>query len=69
MVHLLKGNIGTGIFAIPEGFRNAGMVVGSVGIPIIAVVVIHCMHILVSSTNVSQNLAVARGGWSGCHVT
>ena len=49
MVHLLKGNVGTGIFAIPEGFRNAGMVVGSVGIPIIAVIVIHCMHILVSS--------------------
>ncbi len=47
LIHLLKGNIGTGMFAVPEGFRNAGLVVGSIGIPIIAFIVVHCMHILV----------------------
>ena len=47
MIHLLKGNMGTGIFAIPDAFKNAGLVVGSVGLPIMAIVCVHCMHILV----------------------
>ena len=42
MVHLLKGNIGTGIFAIPDAFKNAGLVVGAVGIPIMAIICVHC---------------------------
>ena len=47
MIHLLKGNIGTGIFAIPDAFKNAGLAVGSVGIPLMALFCVHCMHILV----------------------
>ena len=47
MIHLLKGNIGTGIFAIPVAFKNAGLLVGSVGLPIMAIICVHCMHILV----------------------
>lgn len=42
MLHLLKGNIGTGIFAIPDAFKNAGLVVGAVGIPIMAIICVHC---------------------------
>lgn len=42
MVHLLKGNIGTGIFAMPDAFKNAGLVVGSIGIPLMAVICVHC---------------------------
>jgi Transmembrane amino acid transporter protein len=47
MIHLLKGNIGTGIFAIPDAFKNAGLAIGSVGIPLMALFCVHCMHILV----------------------
>lgn len=28
MIHLLKANIGTGILAMPDAFRNAGLIVG-----------------------------------------
>lgn len=42
MVHLLKGNIGTGIFAMPDAFKNAGLLVGSIGVPIMAVICVHC---------------------------
>lgn len=42
MVHLLKGNIGTGIFAMPDAFKNAGLLVGSIGLPIMALICVHC---------------------------
>lgn len=42
MVHLLKGNIGTGIFAMPDAFKNAGLLVGSIGVPLMAVICVHC---------------------------
>ncbi|XP_063222739.1 neutral amino acid uniporter 4 isoform X5 [Bacillus rossius redtenbacheri] len=47
MIHLLKGNIGTGILAMPDAFRNAGLVVGTLGTLLMGVVCTHCMHVLV----------------------
>ena len=48
MIHLLKGNIGTGILAMPDAFRNAGIVIGTIGTLIIGAICTHCMHMLVS---------------------
>lgn len=48
MIHLLKGNIGTGILAMPDAFRNAGWLVGIVGTMFMAIISTHCMHVLVN---------------------
>ncbi|XP_067126256.1 proton-coupled amino acid transporter 1-like isoform X1 [Centruroides vittatus] len=52
MMHLLKGNIGTGILAIPSSFANAGMLLGAIGIPIMGIICVHCMHIIVNCSKV-----------------
>lgn len=47
MIHLLKGNVGTGILAMPDAFRNAGLVLGLFGTFLMGIICTHCMHILV----------------------
>ena len=49
--HLLKGNVGTGILAMPDAIKNSGIVVGSVGLVLMSVICIHCMHLLVRANN------------------
>lgn len=51
MVHLLKGNIGTGILAMPEAFKNAGLYVGLFGTLIMGAICTHCMHMLVNCSH------------------
>ncbi|XP_067621826.1 proton-coupled amino acid transporter-like protein CG1139 isoform X4 [Eurosta solidaginis] len=51
LVHLLKGNIGTGILAMPDAFKNAGLYVGLVGTLIMGAICTHCMHMLVKSSH------------------
>uniref|UniRef100_A0A023F3A3 Putative amino acid transporter n=1 Tax=Triatoma infestans TaxID=30076 RepID=A0A023F3A3_TRIIF len=48
MIHLLKGNIGTGILAMPDAFMNAGLVLGTVGTLFMGIICTHCMHVLVN---------------------
>ncbi|XP_055941372.1 proton-coupled amino acid transporter 1-like isoform X2 [Argiope bruennichi] len=50
LMHLLKGNIGTGILAMPNAVSNAGLLVGSAGIPVLGIICVHCMHLLVISS-------------------
>ncbi|XP_058453899.1 proton-coupled amino acid transporter-like protein CG1139 isoform X2 [Malaya genurostris] len=51
MIHLLKGNIGTGILAMPDAFKNAGLYVGLFGTLVMGLVCTHCMHILVKCSH------------------
>lgn len=48
MIHLLKGNIGTGILAMPDAFKNAGLYVGLFGTLLMGVICTHNMHMLVN---------------------
>lgn len=47
MIHLLKGNIGTGILAMPDAFKHAGLYLGLFGTLIMGAICTHCMHMLV----------------------
>lgn len=47
LVHLLKGNIGTGCFAMAEAVKNSGLIVGPILILLIAVICVHVQHMLI----------------------
>lgn len=51
LIHLLKGNIGTGILAMPDAFKNAGLYVGLFGTLIMGAICTHCMHVLVACSH------------------
>ena len=51
IIHLLKGNIGTGILAMPDALKNSGIWFGTVGLVILSVFCVSCMHLLVLSAH------------------
>lgn len=50
-MHLFKGNVGSGIFAMGDAVRNAGIIVGPIVILFLGVICVHCQHLLVSNKN------------------
>lgn len=51
MMHLLKGNIGTGVFAMADAMRNSGILLGPVLTVIIGVICVHAQHMLIKSAD------------------
>jgi len=50
IMHLLKGNIGTGLLGIPWAMKHAGIVLGPVLIIVMALICTHCMTLLVKAS-------------------
>ena len=59
LVHLMKGNIGIGVLSMPSALVNAGLAVGTAGLAVVAVITIHCMHLLVNATHVLRGTTVS----------
>lgn len=47
-MHHMKGNIGTGIFAMGDAMKNAGIILGPIGLFFLGVLNLYCQHQLVS---------------------
>lgn len=54
LLHLIKSSLGSGILAMPNAFKNGGLIFGLVGTAAIGMLCTHCVYLLVSLIQVSQ---------------
>ena len=45
-------NVGIGVMAMPTAFYNAGLVTGIIAMSFMAIITVHCMHLLVRAGQV-----------------
>lgn len=49
LMHLLRGNIGAGVFGMGDAFKNGGIILAPTLTVMIGVISVHCQHVLVIS--------------------
>ena len=47
-MHILKGNIGSGVFAMGDAMKNGGLIAAPILTLLLGVICVHSQHILVS---------------------
>jgi len=55
LIHFVKGNLGTGILAMPSAFQKAGLWVSAVALPVMAIICTHSMQMLVNAAEEMKN--------------
>ncbi|XP_073832302.1 neutral amino acid uniporter 4 [Musca autumnalis] len=50
VVHLFKGSVGAGLFAMGDCYKNGGIIGATVLLPIIAVICVHCEQMLIKGS-------------------
>lgn len=55
LMHMIKGNLGTGILAMPASFAHTGLINAVIGLPILCLVSTYCVHLLVRSSQRLEN--------------
>lgn len=48
LMHLLRGNVGAGIFGMGDAFKNGGIILGPMLTILIGLVSVHCQHVLMT---------------------
>ncbi|KFB42520.1 AGAP000540-PA-like protein [Anopheles sinensis] len=51
LMHLFKGNIGTGCYAMGDAFKNGGLVLATLLTVLLGFVCVHCQHVLINCAN------------------
>lgn len=52
-IHLFKGSVGAGLFAMGDCFKNGGLIGSTIMLPIIAVMCVHCERLLINGSLVA----------------
>lgn len=50
LMHMIKGNLGTGILAMPASFAHCGLINAVIGLPVLCLIATYCVHLLVRSS-------------------
>ncbi|CAG9855731.1 unnamed protein product [Phyllotreta striolata] len=49
LMHVFKGNVGSGIFAMGDAVRNAGIIFGPIVVLCLGIICVHCQHLLLQA--------------------
>lgn len=55
MMHLFKGNVGTGCYAMADAFKNGGLIFGPLMMMLISLICVHSQHVLLGCASVMKD--------------
>ncbi|KAF5271071.1 hypothetical protein FQR65_LT00490 [Abscondita terminalis] len=55
LMHFFKGNIGSGVFAMGNAFKNSGILLGPLLLPVLGVINVYCQHLLIDAAKCVQH--------------